>query len=349
MTDVVVTGPTPVLTDPPAVLTPATIVDPPASVAIADATIQLPAAVGPGDSVTVMIGTAKVKLLGPNPVPPPSGWAGKPAFGSYPLMAQQNYTSWPDGTKTITISGKTFRGNIGTSNAALRFQYLKGGTITITDCDFDHLTWSAINLIECDVTVKIEWCRFSEVTRNYFQASNGTILRSSYLRNCKGKGGLTEDMVNLNAAGGPSAADPFVIEHNAFEGVDWTSGSGSGIALGDGGASHAIARFNTLLSPGQVGAFISEGVDNHLTDNIVYGAKRPNSNVGIYGPYIGGAANPGGHEIARNRVFWLNAAGSPNPQFSTTGSTSGTIAGISPQTNVWQDTTIDPATLAVTL
>lgn len=287
----------------------------------------------------------------PTPTPSGIGWAAKPAFASYPASAPINMVG---PSANIEISGKTFSGNIGTSNAAIRIQYCASGiTVYIHDVDFNNLSWSGINILACPhIKLVIQWVRFHEVTRNYFQAANGTtFLAGSVISDVKGLSGATEDDFNFNNSGALSAADPIILERLQLQGTDWTSGSGSGV-MADGSnpdalTAHIIVRNSTFLDVGQVGLGISTGVDVHYVDNVIYGHQRAKSNVGAYVPYVSGSNNPGGHEFARNRIFWLNASGAANPFFN--GGASGTVSGLSPQTNVFQDTTIDPATLVVTL
>ena len=106
-------------------------------------------------------------------------------------------------------------------------------------------------------------------------------MHGGYIGTNKGIGGDTEDIVSLHNSGG-SPEEPLVVENNHFEGTNWSSASGSGIALGDSGSTYSIARNNILLNPGQVGIFIAGGTHNAIVDNVVYGEQRPLSNVGIY-------------------------------------------------------------------
>jgi hypothetical protein len=105
----------------------------------------------------------------------------------------------------------------------------------------------------------------------------------------KGKGGDTEDVVSLYRRRTWSS------RNNWFEGTNWTSPSGSGIAIGDGGGSNNIARRNKLLNIGQVGIHIAGGTNNRIDSNIIYGAPRSNSNVGMYVWNQSGAPCSGAH------------------------------------------------------
>lgn len=76
--------------------------------------------------------------------------------------------------------------------------------------------------------------------------------RGGSIHHNKGIGGDTEDIISIYNSGATNAIHPLVIENNAVEGATRSSGSGSGLMLGDEGGSHASARHNTLISPGQV-------------------------------------------------------------------------------------------------
>ena len=292
------------------------------------------------------------------PEPPPSG----PAFGSRPVSGPLEFSGK---TGLVEVSNKTFRGAAKTSMpwAHLRFTYCTNVDIWVHDCDFDALDWDAIDILACSGRIRIENCRLSPFVRNpahgqpgvrfgadFIQLADNTRV-TGYIRGNRIKAGNeTEDIINTHKSGGVSASERLEIDHNAFEGgpantaILSTSGTGS-LLSDDTNVGHINYHHNSLLNTGQVGVGISMGTDNHVTDNVIYGARRANSNVGIYTPYVAGSPNPGGHEVARNRVFWLKADGNPNPAWN--GGASGTIAGW--DTNVWQDTTIDPAALAVVL
>ena len=106
--------------------------------------------------------------------------------------------------------------------------------------------------------------------------------------------------------------------------------------LGDGGGSHIVIRDNTFLSPGQVGIGVSGGTDIHVLDNVIYGAQRASSNVGLY-VWNQTSGTCSGIEVAGNRVRWYTAAGAENPYWD--GSNCGAVAGVS--TNDWH-AALDP-------
>ena len=128
----------------------------------------------------------------------------------------------------------------------------------------------------------------------------------------KGIGGDTEDVVSIHASSN------VIVEDNHFEGTNWESRSSSGIALGDGGGSGNIARRNKLVNIGQVGAFIAGGTNNKILDNVIYGAQRPGSNVGIYvADFSDGPCS--GHTVSGNRVRFRNEDGVLNGYWQGTG------------------------------
>jgi nitrous oxidase accessory protein NosD len=90
---------------------------------------------------------------------------------------------------------------------------------------------------------------------------------------------------------------------------------GSGIMLGDGGGSNVIVRENTCLSPGQVGIGVASGTNIRVIGNVIYGAPRVDSNVGIYvwNQYPSDMANI---EVSNHRVRWYQQSGSENPYWN---------------------------------
>lgn len=219
--------------------------------------------------------------------------------------------------------------------------------VTIRANDFARVA-QAITVID-STNVRIEWNRYEDIVgphdrdgkhrANFVQlveVTGGTIS------NNKGRGGDTEDIISMFRSGGTAEA-PFVIEANHFEGTDWTSGSGSGIALGDQGSAYSIARGNTLLNVGQVGIFIAGGIGHKILDNVVYGEERAKSNVGIYvwNQASGDCAN---HEVRGNQVAWRNEGGDRNARWN--GENCGDILGWSD--NLW-DADLDPDELRVDL
>ena len=244
----------------------------------------------------------------------------------------------------MTISGLQFQ-NLGTGAIVIE----NSSNITVTANDFDNVVGAIYVFNSTNVTVT--WNRYRNIGdgsigsghSNFVQFNNVT---GGYIANNKGKGGNTEDIISMFQSQGSSASSPIVIEHNAFQGTTWTSGSGSGAMLGDAGGSHIVFRFNSLLSPGQVGIGVAGGTDIHMTDNIVYGEVLPLSNVGVsvWNQYPTACSDI---EVARNQVKWYRSDGVETPGWNA--GNCGTVTGWDgTDTNNWH-APLDPATLAVTL
>jgi parallel beta helix pectate lyase-like protein len=219
--------------------------------------------------------------------------------------------------------------------------------VTIRNNDFARVA-QAITVTD-STEVRIEWNRYEDILgpharvglnrANFVQFDQ---VRGGYIGHNKGRGGDTEDIVSLHASGG-TAAEPLLVEGNHFEGTDWTSESGSAIALGDGGSDHAIARDNVVLDPGQVGIFIAGGTNNAILDNVIYGSQRPSSNVGLY-VWNQSDSECSGIEVRGNKVRWMRDDGVSNAAWDQ--GNCGPVAGWS--ANDW-DATLDPEALRVDL
>ena len=248
------------------------------------------------------------------------------------------------GCGNLVIENHSFR-DLGPDVEAIHLE--KCHNVTIRANDFARVA-QAITAVD-STNIRVEWNRYEDILGPHARAGLHRAnfvqfdkVHGGYIGNNKGRGGDTEDIVSLHNSGGTAAA-PLVVEQNHFEGTNWTSDSGSGIALGDGGSTHSIARGNTLLNPGQVGIFIAGGTDNEILDNIVYGEARPSSNVGIY--VWDQTDDPcSGHEVRGNRVNWHRADGDSNPGWNP--GNCGDVAGW--DDNDW-NATLDPETLRVQL
>lgn len=241
----------------------------------------------------------------------------------------------------VTISGKQF---VNVSGNAIIVENCDN--VTITENDFDDVV-GAVYALNC-TNVTVTWNRYRDVGDGTIGSGHSNFVQfnsttGGLIAHNKGIGGNTEDIISIYKSGGKDTANPLVIEHNAFEGTTWTSDSGSGLMLGDAGGSHIVARFNVLLSPGQVGIGVASGTDIHVTDNTIYGATRPKSNVGIY-VWNQYSTTCSGIEVTGNKVKWFKADGAENPSWD--GQNCGTITGWS--SNDWH-ATLDPATMHVTL
>ena len=253
-------------------------------------------------------------------------------------------------SEPLRINGQS---NIKISN--LSFSDINGVAIVIQNCqnveitenDFSNVV-GGINVVNSK-NVRITWNRFSNIGdgtigsghSNYIQFNN---TFGGYIAYNKGKGGKTEDMISIYMSGGTSESNPLIIEYNHFEGENWVSGSGSGVMLGDCGGVHTVARYNKLLSPGQVGIGIASGVDISVIGNTVYSHQIPKANVGIY-VWNQSDTPLEKIEISRNNVRWYHENGYENPFWN------GEDSNLNPkglETNNWQ-ADIDPEKLRVDL
>jgi hypothetical protein len=248
------------------------------------------------------------------------------------------------GCDNLVIENRTFK-DLGTDVEAIHLE--RCNNVTIRANDFARVA-QAITVLD-STNVKIEWNRYLDILgphervgkhrANFVQLVR--VTRGSISHN-KGRGGDTEDIISMYKSGG-SSTSPFIIEYNHFEGTNWTSPSGSGIALGDEASAYSIARYNTLLNVGQVGMFIAGGTNHKILDNVIYGERRTSSNVGLY-VWNQYAATCSGHEVRGNRVSWRKADGSISGSWN--GGNCGTISGWS--SNDW-NASLDPAALKVGL
>ena len=156
-------------------------------------------------------------------------------------------------------------------------------------------------------------------------------------------------MISIFKSGGIDAAHPLVIENNHLESplppssLAWSSGSGTGINLADAGGHDIILRNNTLLNAGAVGIQMNEPTRVRAMNNIVYGAARTTSNVGLSQWSSGSCSTCTGNSITNNRVWWVKSNGSASSIWLSNNYP------VSMSGNVQQDPTIDPSSLHVVL
>ncbi|MGK2849757.1 MAG: lamin tail domain-containing protein [Candidatus Limnocylindrales bacterium] len=247
---------------------------------------------------TVVSKLTKTVAAATSPAPPTTEWP--TAFGSRPQSGPIHLRGCHD----LTISNKTFK-DLGANVIAIRLQDCTN--VTIRDVDFINV---AEGVLAVDSTnIKVIDSRYQNILGPHerdgsnrgnfvqFDSVNGGLIDHN-----KGKGGDTEDVVSLYQTSN------VIVEDNHFEGTNWSSSSGSGIALSDGGGSNNHARRNTLLNIGQVGIFIAGGTNNSIRDNVIYGEARPLSNVGIY-VWNQSSATCSGNAVTGNRVYYLKPDG----------------------------------------
>ena len=261
----------------------------------------------------------------PRPTRPPSG-----GYWSAPFLHRT--PSGPiriSGRHNVTISGKQFT-NLGSGTVAIVIS--NSSNITILANDFSNVT-GAIYAVN-STNVKVMWNRFRNIGNgtigsghsNYIQFNN---TWGGYIGHNKGIGGDTEDLISIYKSGG-SAASPLRIEYNQFEGTNWSSGSGSGLMLGDAGGRYITAAYNVFVSPGQVGIGVPGGSHIRILKNTIYGARRSQSNVGLY-VWNQSGSTCSAIEVSGNKVRWYNASGTLNGAWN--GGGCGTVSGWS--ANSW--------------
>jgi parallel beta-helix repeat protein len=250
----------------------------------------------------------------PHPTPTPAPATGTPAFGSRPASAPLTFNA---PCNNIVIEGKGFYNSTG----KVAIQLFGCNHVTIRNNDFDNDLGGILAEDSTDVTVVQN--RFRNIGNGTIGSGHSNLLQfarttGGYVAYNRGIGGKTEDMFSFWNSGGTSAT-PLVVEYNNLEGTNWSSGSGTGVILGDGGVGKYITiRHNTFLNPGQVGIQIIDGVGHKIYDNDVYAEARPGQtspNVGI-SSYDG---NPSA-EVYNNRVKWVKNNGSENPYWWGAGS-----------------------------
>jgi len=200
--------------------------------------------------------------------------------------------------RDVVIENKTFR-DLGPNVIAIRIENCSN--VTIRAVDFINVSEGVYAVNSSKITVRDS--RYRNITgphqrvglnrANFVQFNH---VNGGLIDHNKGKEGDTEDIVSI------FASQNIVVEDNHFEGTNWTSSSGSGIALGDVGGSGNIARRNVLLNPGQVGIFIAGGTNNQIVDNVIYQAQRPRSNVAIWRST--GRARTSASAVPSSRAGW---------------------------------------------
>jgi hypothetical protein len=236
----------------------------------------------------------------------------------------------------VTIRNKSFS-NLGAGVIAIALSNCSG--VVIDSVDFDTVSEAIFAYNSSNITVKN--VRYHNITGPHQR--NGThrgnfvqfdTVNGFLVDNNKGIGGDTEDIVSLYKSGNGK------VTNNEFQGTNWSSTSGTGIIIGDGGSGNNVeVAYNTLVTPGQVGIQIIDGTGHKVHDNIVYSATRP----GQVSPNVG-MSSYGGSPVAsvyNNDVLWYKNDGSQNPYWWGAGS-------ISVSGNNWH-AALNPANLQVDL
>jgi hypothetical protein len=262
----------------------------------------------------------------PKPAPKPTPRPHSSSPWSVPFLART--PSGPiriSNRSNVVISGKEFV-NLGSDVEAIRIE--NSHNITIRANDFKNVAQGIT--VYNSTNVVIEWNRYQNILGpherdgsnrgNFTQWVNS---RGGAIRNNKGIGGDTEDIISIYESGGTSGA-PLMISGNHFEGTNWSSTSGSGMMLGDAGGSYITVSGNTLVTPGQVGIGVPGGSHIRIINNVIYGARHASSNVGIY-VWNQSSAACSSVEVSGNKVRFYRSDGVENPAWD--GGGCGGVAG----------------------
>jgi hypothetical protein len=258
-----------------------------------------------------------------------------PSFGSRPSSGPIRLSG--SACQGVTISNRTFR-NLGSKVVAISLSGCKG--VVIDGVDFDAVAEGVFAINSSGITVRNT--RYRNITGPSARdgGHHGNLVQfdtvnSFAIHHNRGVGGDTEDIVSLFRSGNGRVTD------NHFEGTTWSSRSGTGIIVGDGGSgSNVEVARNVLVSPGQVGIQVIGGTGHRIHDNVLYAAPRsgltsPNVAISSY------ASNPTA-EVWNNRVYWRKNDGSQNPYWWGSGH-------IDAHDNTWRDSSLTLSPLRVHL
>jgi len=281
-------------------------------------------------------------------LPPPS--SGAVAFLSRPASPP----IVRDGGSNVVVENVTIQGPGVTNPAGIGITVRNVANLTIRNVDMANLE-GGMYLYNISGTLLVEGVRSRNIgtgrigsgMSNHIQLAESSV--SGAIRNNRFLCGQTEDMLSTWHSGGRGVGQELVIEDNQLEGAivatsvcrPWTSGSGTGIIVSDGGGSpkngHIIVRRNRLLNPGQVGLQIIDGPGLQIAENVLVAESYgPNNN-----PITSWEGQPIG-VVRDNRYRWINANGSePAPWFYGGGNL--TVTG-----NI-RDTTLTPAALRISM
>jgi hypothetical protein len=188
--------------------------------------------------------------------------------------------------------------------------------------------------------------QFNNVWQSAPELPNG----AARIRKIRAYGGDTEDVISIFRSGGIDAKHPLVlgdvhVEHPVSGPLAWSSPSGTCANLADNGGHDIRLQYSTFLNCGAVGIQMNEPERNvKAHGNVVYGAARPTSNVGLSqwssAPCVLLCA---GNEYRGNRVWWVKSNGSASPLWLSH------LFPVASVNNLTQFAAINPAGLRVRL
>ena len=235
--------------------------------------------------------------------------------------------------------------------------------VYIHDVDF-AACGGGIFLVNVTGTVRIENVRAYNIGDGTIGAGHGNVIQfnnvwqsapelpdgSARIKKIRAYGGDTEDVISVFRSGGVDAAHPLVIgdvhvEHPLSGPLAWSSPSGTCANLADDGGHDIRLQNSTFLNCGAVGIQMNEpGRNVKAYNNVVYGAARPTSNVGL--SQWSETACPltcPGNEYRANRVWWVKSSGSASPLWLSK------LYPVATVNNLTQHTMINPLKLRVIL
>ena len=225
------------------------------------------------------------------------------------------------------------------TNGHVSILIINSTNITVRNVDFENVSQPIAIMGGSNITV--EYTRTNGITgpsdRHDVQTGNflqtvGGPTNIKVLHN-KIKGGDTEDIISGFSAIGMEVA------YNEIDGTGWSSDSGTGIIVADGGGSDQWVHDNTLYNPGQVGIAIAGGTNSVVEDNIIYGPQVAGANIAAYcNNYYPGTAF-GNNTFRNNRAFYQQEDGTLNGFWNP--------GGCVDVGNNWVDVTVDPHTIQV--
>jgi hypothetical protein len=140
------------------------------------------------------------------------------------------------------------------------------------------------------------------------------------IRMIQSYGGNTEDAISIYKSGGVDAKHPLVIgsvhiEDPVSGALAWSSSSGTCINLADGGGHDIRLQNSTFMNCGSVGIQMNEpGRNVKALKNVVYGAARSASNVGLaQWSAVACPSSCPGNAYTANRVWWVKSDGTAAP------------------------------------
>lgn len=276
----------------------------------------------------------------------------QPAAGSFLSYPRQPCTTSINGGTNVVVSNKSWQGCTG--RVAL---VISGATnVYLHDLDFAE-NGGDIFVTHSSGQIRIERIRARNTGdgtvgsghSNVIQLNNTFDNGTGGIRGVKSYGGRTEDAISIFQSGGIDSAHPLVIEDVHIErplppdANAWSSTTSTCINLADAGGHDILLRNSTFLNCGAVGIQMNQPTRVVASNNVVYGAARASSNVGLSQWAASSCSTCTGNSYSNNRVWWVKPNGGASSIWL-----SGTYP-VSLSGNVSQDTTINPSTLKVVL